>query len=153
MHIVTIFDTLKNVIPKQGEKMEEKNEVKDGCGKCAGAEKKICGAAFGEALASAAIAEMNEEESPRTEATAFLAKCKREGKHPIEVVKRVADHYGIKVSEEPPTDEAKRKVYFLLKEVVRQYVEVTMTVFRNVVDDGEEDDFSEFITNVFSFTW
>ena len=56
MHIVTIFDTLKNVIPKQGEKMEEKNEVNDGCGKSVGAEKKNCGAAFGEALASAAIA-------------------------------------------------------------------------------------------------
>lgn len=132
--------------------MEEKNEVKDGCGQRSDAEKKNNGAAFGEALASAAIAEMKAEEAPEFGAAAFIAKCKREGKHPIEVVRQVADHYGIKVSEEPPKDEEKRKVYFLLKEVVRQYVEAAMTVFKNAVCGGEEYGVSEFIADVFSFT-
>jgi len=135
--------------------MEEKKEESADSGA------KNCGAAFGEAVAAAAINEMKQEEQPKTGAMAFLAKCKREGKHPIEVVKRVADHYGIKVSSDAPEDEGKRKIYFLLKEVVRQYVEITMCVFKSVVDDGEDgddgegDEFPNFLSNVFgyAFTW
>ena len=133
--------------------MEDRNDER--AGSCL----KNCGAEFGEAVAAAAISEMNQEEQPKTDAMAFLAKCKREGKHPVEVVKRVADHYGIKFSSDAPEDEGKRKIYFLLKEVVRQYVEITMCVFKSVVDDGEDgecgegDEFSNFISNVFGYAF
>ena len=85
--------------------------------------RKDSGAEFGEAVAGIAINAMKEEEVPESAATAFIRKCDSEDMDPISVVKRVAKRYGISLSSDiPPEDESKRKVYHLLREVVRQVV-------------------------------
>lgn len=80
-------------------------------------------AGFGEAVAGIAIDAMKEEAAPKSAAAAFIKKCESEEMDPISVVRRVAKRYGISVSSDiPPEDEPKRKVYHLLREVVRQVV-------------------------------
>lgn len=120
---------------------ENKDEVAKGrgCG-CGGACKgEAATSVYGYRLAQKAIIEMNEpkpeevakkdaEEDIQADVDAFLENCDISSRHPLDVVAYIAKREGIELSGEPPKDETKRKIYELLKAVVKKVV-VGMLVY------------------------
>lgn len=126
--------------------MADEKEVDCGCGSCgcgcsknnvegAGNESNCKASSpagsLGEAIAAGAIVEMGKgERSERKhiypeiteeDIDGFIEKCDKEGKNPLEVVKFVADSNGIDVmSEIVPDDAFKRRIFNLLKGVVKK---------------------------------
>ena len=102
--------------------MENKNDERKCEREACHDDDKLTGAAYGEAVASAAIDAMRAEDGTVTAAKAFIRKCAEEDVLPIDVVTRVAKHFGIRLSGDVPEGEERANLYFLLSEVVRQVV-------------------------------
>lgn len=88
---------------------------------------------IGRTMAEAAIDDMSkakareqaEEEKERfdgSDVEAFLDYCYEKDADPLEVVSYIAHKAGIKLSEDAPKDEAKRKTYVFLKVVLKRFV-------------------------------
>ena len=83
--------------------------------------------------------EAKQEDALSADAKAFIKECQEAGKNPIEVVKFLAGKEGIELSGKAPSDDGKRQVYDLLREVVDNVVEAAFAS----MDQDEDDDWDD----------
>lgn len=73
----------------------------------------------GRAIAASAIEEMHDV---KDDAKEFVEECRRKGRDPQEVVAFIAAREGFLLGQEEPKDKARKSLYVLLKEVIREAV-------------------------------